>query len=254
MTNVSRAAVHHWRARWRALHWAERAARDDEEAWSLPLVVRAEKARPPDHQHAVYAAALAVARLLADPESAPGGPWHDALERWMDGRIRKVVRRARGVRWTEAEAQPGVTAEVGSALVRAVLPHPVSAAPPVIDRLQVQGLHLEADPDCALARFPSAPADPTLTILLAPRLAMSTGKACAQVGHAAQLGVLELEGEQVDSWLDADLPLRVVEAAPSVWARVLRGHVRAAIVQDAGFTEVEPGTRTCAATFAHTDA
>ena len=96
---------------------------------------------------------------------------------------------------------------------------------------------------------PAGSAGAGLSIVLAPRLAMSTGKACAQVGHAAQLALLELDGDDVRGWLEAGTPLRIVEAAPSLWARILRGEVHAAVVQDAGFTEVEPGTRTCAATF-----
>ncbi|MGW5359496.1 peptidyl-tRNA hydrolase [Actinopolymorpha pittospori] len=319
---AQRAAVTYWREHWRSQAVAERAALDQGEPWALPLVVRVEKADPPTHEDAIVASALAVVRLLADPHSAPGGPWHADLERWTDGRIRKVVRRARGVRWPEVSGLPGVTVEVATAQVRALLPHPVSQAPAVVAKLQVQGLDLsprsvrtraveaagdaadtgDADALDALDAVDSVPdADvrdgevpvdrpgsngvpgagnrpgeaepgepqpageasgrelartgpreagvPVLSIVLAPSVTMTTGKACAQVGHAAQLGMLELDQDLVLAWTKAGFPLRVVEGTPATWARILSGAVRAALVQDAGYTEVDPGTRTCAATF-----
>jgi peptidyl-tRNA hydrolase len=254
VTEEQRAAVRHWRAHWRAQAWRARATRDDAEPWSLPLVVRVERARMPFHQQAAYASAHAVVRLLTEPAAAPDGPWHEPLERWADGRIRKVVRRARGSRWVDVAALPGVTAAVGTAEVRALLPHPVSAVPPAVGKLQVEGLDLDSDPDWVAGSIPAVDVDaaarPTLTIVVAPRLVMSTGKACAQVGHAAQLGLLELDAPSVLGWLDAGLPLRIVEATPEQWRGVVGGDVDAALVTDAGFTEVAPGTHTCAATFA----
>jgi peptidyl-tRNA hydrolase len=253
--------VLHWRKRWRSGTWVDRAGLDETEPWAMSLVVRAEKSAPPDHQHAMYAAALAVVRLLVDPASAPGGPWHDGIARWMDGRIRKVVRRARGIRWTEVGALPGVTVTVWTAAVRALLPHAVTDIPPEVARLQVQGLDLATDPDLALDRVttspdgqvgaaPGEPAGPVLSIALAPGVRMSTGKACAQVGHAAQLALLDLDETLVRDWLAAGLPLRILEVSPEQWARIWRGELAAAVVQDAGYTEVAPGTHTCAATFA----
>jgi peptidyl-tRNA hydrolase len=301
---AQRAAVSYWREHWQAQAVAERAALDQGEPWALPLVVRVEKASPPTHEDAVAASALAVVRLLADPHSAPGGPWHAGLERWMDGRIRKVVRRARGVRWPEVVDLPGVTAEVSTAQVRGLLPHPVSQPPAVVAKLQVQGLDLssridhereagtaEGGPPSADARDGEVPVDqprsdrvsgagrrpehapgepppsvvvtgrelartgpqdgsaPLLSIVLAPSVPMTTGKACAQVGHAAQLAMLELDLDLVLAWTAAGFPLRVVAGTPAYWARIRSGDVRAALVQDAGYTEVEPGTHTCAATF-----
>jgi Peptidyl-tRNA hydrolase PTH2 len=262
MTEVDEHAVRGWRHHWRTQQWDQRAPRDELEPWALPLVLRKERSGPAaDRQHALYAAALAMVRLLAHPAGSPEGPWHDPLERWMDGRIRKVVRRARGIRWTEVGALPGVTATVIDTDVRALLPHPVAAAPPEVRKLQVEGIELDADVERALASFPPVVPEsvPVLAIVMAPGLDMSTGKACAQVGHAAQLGLLQLEELLVLAWMAADFPLRVVEATRDQWAWLLGagggaggvgGEVDLAVVQDAGYTEVEPGTMTCAATFA----
>nr|WP_269091235.1 peptidyl-tRNA hydrolase [Actinopolymorpha cephalotaxi] len=92
-----------------------------------------------------------------------------------------------------------------------------------------------------------------LSIVLAPGVRMSTGKACAQVGHAAHLALLELDEQTVSAWAAADFPLRVVTATPARWRRIVDGEVAAATVRDAGYTEVEPGTCTCAATFDRPD-
>ncbi|SDR98379.1 peptidyl-tRNA hydrolase [Actinopolymorpha singaporensis] len=268
-------AVRWWREHWRNLAWIGQAERDDDEPWALPLVVRVEKASLPTHEDALAASALAVVRLLADPDSAPGGPWHAGLERWMDGRIRKVVRRARGIRWTEVERLPGLTARSGGAEVRALAPHPVARPPVEVSKLQVEGLDLAhaegaeaerrgaaerpggveqwGDAEHAAEAEQSGDAEPAgrpvLSIMLAPGVRMSTGKACAQVGHAAHLALLELDDETVAAWASADFPLRITTATPDRWGRIVDGEVAAATVRDAGYTEVEPGTCTCAATF-----
>jgi peptidyl-tRNA hydrolase len=248
VTEPSLPAIDHWRSHWRAAVWAERADRDDVEAWSLPLVVRAEKASPPDHQHAMYAAARSVVSLLASTGAEPEGPWYPAIQRWADGFIRKVVRRARGVRWPEVQDLAGVTVAVGTAEVRALLPHRVAAPPVAVSKLQVQGLDLEADPERALSVEPTDADGPVLTIAVAPGLEMTTGKACAQVGHAAQLGLLELDRDLVWAWASGGFPLRLVSDAGS-WKRLGDRKVVAAVVRDAGYTEVAPGTVTCASTF-----
>lgn len=217
--------------------------REHAEPWSLPLIVRVERAEPPAHGDVLHAAARAVICLLAHPNSAPEGPWHSALARWSGGWIRKVVRRARGVRWTEIEAMPGVTVDYGTASVRALLPHPVAEPPAAVAKLQVAGLTLEPGE--------SPTPEPTglaLTIAQAPRVELSTGKAAAQLAHAAQLALLQLEWSTVRAWLDVGVPLRITDVERDQWTRLLAS-TGVAVVHDAGFTEVEPGTATCAATF-----
>jgi peptidyl-tRNA hydrolase len=257
--------VDDWRRRWR-----DRVVDDGREhadPWALPLVVRAERATPPTHDAAVHAAALSVIAILARPEAAPTGfasevdagsgpdatmpgPWHAALERWSEGWIRKVVRRARGSRWQEIAALPGVTADVDGAEVRALLPHPVADPPPALARLQIAGLDLpKATAATGEPPNPDRDASPLLTIATAPGLMLTTGKACAQVGHGAQLALLQLDRATVLAWAAAGHPLRVIDADEAEWQRLLQAGSNAALVQDGGFTEVAPGTRTCAVTF-----
>jgi peptidyl-tRNA hydrolase len=141
-----------------------------------------------------------------------------------------------------------VSVSVGSATVRVLLPHPVADTPLVLSRLQVSGLEL-SDPDLLAADGVAGSGGPVLGIELSPHAVMSTGKACAQVGHAAQLGLMFLPDQgRVRAWAAAGFPLRVRTPSPQVWQELLAADAEeVVVVRDAGFTEVDPGTVTAAA-------
>src|SRR3954447_26507901 len=96
----------------------------------------------PTHLAACEAAASAAVRLLDDDRSYPDGPWHERVARWDGGPIRKVVRRARGARFTAAAALDGVGVSLRGAGVRAFVPGPTDQVPPELARLQVGGTEL----------------------------------------------------------------------------------------------------------------
>ncbi|MDX6430559.1 MAG: hypothetical protein QOE54_2925, partial [Streptosporangiaceae bacterium] len=116
----------------------------------MQLAARAEKTSPPAHHAVCEAAAMAVVRLLTDPR-ATEGEWYDRVHRWETARIRKVTRRARGVRWQAVQELPGVTVEHDGAQVRAFVPGPMAEVPPELARLQVAGLDLTDDGPAAPA-------------------------------------------------------------------------------------------------------
>ncbi|GAA2447610.1 aminoacyl-tRNA hydrolase [Actinomadura vinacea] len=208
----------------------------DAPPWAMQLVVRAEKAAPPAHSAVCAAAAAAVVRLLTDPRAAdPEGEWHARVHRWESGRIRKVARRARGVRWPEVQALPGVTVAEEGAEVRAFVPGPVDEVPPELARLQVAGLDLAEDEE------PKPPPEPPYAaIALNPDVPMTTGKAAAQSGHAAHLLLREADAPGLAEWIAGGPRVHVHRDIP--WRRCVE---RAAVhVRDAGFTEVPPGTMT----------
>ncbi len=202
--------------------------------WVLPLVVRIERDSPPTRTDALEAAALAVLSMVTTDEP----DWVDAVRAWDGSRIRKVVRRARGAEWRRAADLPGLTVLRGSAEVRVYPPVPVDAWPPELAKLQVGGTEL-ADPESP----PPAEAQVPL-IVVSPEVEMSAGKAMAQVGHAAQLGWRSLPRRKRTAWRDAGFPLAVRTASPRQWRAALDGG--AAVVHDAGFTEVAPGSATAA--------
>ncbi|MGI5203243.1 hypothetical protein ACQEU6_16910 [Spirillospora sp. CA-108201] len=211
----------------------------DDPPWAMQLVVRAEKADPPSHDAVCEAAATAVVRLLTDPRAAePEGEWRDAVREWESRRIRKVTRRARGVRWPEAEALPGVTVRHAGAQVRAFPPGPVSDVPPQLARLQVAGLDLAEAQEA-----PPPPGPPYAVIALNPEVTITTGKAAAQCGHAAQLLLRQGRRRHVAAWVEAGAAVHL--ARDVLWARCVKE--AAVAVRDGGFTEVPPGTMTAIA-------
>jgi len=205
----------------------------------LPMVVRVERATPPARTDALEAAALAVLTLLTDPRASGDGEWADAVTAWTDARIRKVVRRARGAEWRRADALDGITVNRGTAEVRVFPPVPLDGWPRDLARLQVAGTDL-TDPQ------PPPPPAPGLPVLwLNPELEMTAGKAMAQIGHAAQLGLAALDPATARRWQEDGFPLAVRTPGEDHWAQLMGRDLP--VVRDAGFTEVAPGTCTAVA-------
>jgi peptidyl-tRNA hydrolase len=239
----------------------ETTDRDERPQYALPLVIRVERTMPPTRTDALEGAARAVLRFLTDPrvtgadgadggegadgadggEGADGadGEWTAAVRAWTDGRIRKVVRRARGAAWERAAALPGITVVHRSAEIRVYPPVPVDDWPPDLARLQVSGTELE-DPGPP-GEVPAG----TPVLWLNPGLPMTAGKAMAQAGHAAQLAWWRLEPRSRSEWKDRDFELAVRTAAVGRWAELVASGLP--VVRDGGFTEVAPGSCTVVA-------
>ena len=200
----------------------------------LPLVVRIERDAPPARTDALEAAAQAVLFMLTTDVAE----WAPAVRAWDGQRIRKVVRRARGAAWRRAVDVPGVSVTHASVELRVYPPVPVDAWPAELATLQVGGTQLE-DPD------PPEPPDPTLPlVLLSPHAEMTTGKAMAQAGHAAQLGWRASTAPERAGWQAQGFALAVRTASTDAWTWALELGVP--VVHDGGFTEVAPNTRTAA--------
>ena len=214
------------------------AHRDEVPQFALPLVVRVERADPPERTDALEAAARAVLVFLTDPRTVDGD-WTEAFRAWADGRIRKVVRRARGAGWDRAAALPGVTVTDGTAQLRVFPPVPVDDWPPDLAKLQVSGTEL-ADTEPPPAAAPGLP-----VLWLNPDLDMTAGKAMAQAGHAAQLTWWQLSGPARAAWQADDFDLAVRTAPAARWAELVTSGLP--VVRDAGYTEVEPGACTVVA-------
>lgn len=202
----------------------------------LTLVLQVEKAERPAQTDALETAARAVLAILADERSVGEGEWAEAMHAWQDARIRKVVRRARGAEWRRASALPGITVTGGTAVVRVFPPVPLDEVPKDLAKLQVTGTDLE-DPEELPAVEPGVP-----VLWVNPGLEMSTGKTMAQVGHGAHLAWLRMSEAERSAWAASDFHLVVRTAAPGLWKELLTSGLP--VVQDAGFTEVAPGSCT----------
>ena len=202
---------------------------------AMPVVLRLE--RPPAARTpTLEAAARAALAVCLDPRAATDGEWHDAVATWVDARIRKIARRARGAHWAAVQELPGVTVAVGDAEARALLPGPVDDVPKIVARLQIGGTDLpDDDPG------PLPPGIPVIWVNGA--LGMTVGKAAAQVGHASML-------DAAARGLTTVPPYAVRTVGRERWAQLCRAVERgeAVAVRDAGFTEVAPGTITAITT------
>jgi peptidyl-tRNA hydrolase len=210
--------------------------------WAMQLVVMRDRHRPARQVDVCEAAARAVVSLLDDPRAAEGGPWFPAVKHWNDNRIRKLVRRADGKRWEDVQLLDGVTVgqdapepdgEFGPAVVRAFVPAPVRPLPKALDKLQVSGTHF---PDVGT----SASADAVVTIEINPGIEITTGKAAAQCGHAAQIAREEMDADALRRWREDGFRVRVVTGDRDSWRR----NGRPVSITDAGFTELDGPTET----------
>jgi peptidyl-tRNA hydrolase len=209
----------------------------------LPLVVRMERDSPPARTDAIEAAARGALLML----TADRPDWREAIEMWnghggtsrLRGRIRKVVRRARGAEWRRASTLDGLDVTSGTAEVRVYPPIPIDGWPPELSRLQVSGTELDD---------PAPPADPAPgvpLILMTPLVEMTAGKAMAQAAHAAQLGWRASSVADRVAWQESGFELAVRDATKRQWTAALAAG--APVVHDGGFTEVEPNTQTALA-------
>lgn len=216
-----------------------------EQVWAMPVILRMERVEPPHRTPLLEAAATAALAVCLDERAAPDGEWHGQLGAWIDGRIRKVARRARGAQWRAVQDLPGITVDVDGAEARALVPSRLVDTPREIARLQISGSELPPDePGPAPAGLP--------LLLLNPEVSMTVGKAAAQVGHATMiLGSLLRPAELVD-WAARGYRCAVRTPGVAEWkglhpgadpADAWRRH-RLVAVRDAGFTEVAPGTVT----------
>ncbi|MGB3696691.1 MAG: peptidyl-tRNA hydrolase [Gordonia sp. (in: high G+C Gram-positive bacteria)] len=213
---------------------------------AMQMVLRIEKNDPPGRHRLLVAAARSVALLCLDPRVADDGEWAAPMDAWCDARIRKIARRARGAQWLAAQDVAGVTAEVDGAMARAYVPGRVGEVDKRIAKLQIGGTDIDGD----LPGDEPAPTAPGgLTLWVNPDLAMTVGKTAAQVGHAAMLGVRLMTEAEAADWYAAGCPLDVRRPGPDHWAQLTAAVAAGRVVgvQDAGFTEIEPGSLTVVA-------
>lgn len=175
-------------------------------------------------------AGAAAVRCVRDERFA------DAIDAWRP-RPGKVVLRARGGQWHDALAEPhSLAGEPDGESVIALPPRHRSERGPLLERMQAMTSELAAPS----AEHPGGD-HPGLTYLLNPKIEMSSGKTLAQIAHAA---VLAADGGELEDWVAAGCPARVLQPPAAAFDELCRSPDLAAKVEDAGLTEVPPGTVT----------
>lgn len=250
-------------ASWLGLDEAQ-VTRDREEdpaqVRAIQLVLRLERGEPPSWHDALALAATGCAAMCLDTRSEPGGEWHEAIDAYCRGHIRKVARRARGTQWEATAALPGLTLtreprDGGhTTQVRVLVPGLVTQLDKRVSKLQVGGTDVPLDPP------PAAPATgPLLTCYLPDDGNLTAGKLMAQTGHAGMIAAALAAADDQDvlgRWRDAGCPARVETVDAAGWGALLAAvhepapawrRERLFAVRDAGFTEVAPGTVTVVA-------
>jgi hypothetical protein len=156
----------------------------------------------------------------------------EALAAWRP-RPGKVVLRARGGQWDEV-LQEERHVLIDDA-VAALPPRRRSERGPVLERMQAMTSRLNAP-------SPTSGPDPAkLAYLVNPDLEMSSGKTLAQIAHAA---VMAADTGRLEDWVDAGCPAQVLLPRPERFAELCGSPGLVACVEDAGLTEVAPGTVT----------
>lgn len=208
---------------------------------SMPIVLHLPKSEPPRRTPLLEAVAGAVARFCLDERVAPGGEWHESYAAWLDARMRKITRRARGAQWRATLEVDGVSREVDGCEARAFVPGPVDHVDPLVGKLQIGGTELARDE-------PGPPAPGSPVVWIDGGLEMSVGKAAAQVGHGVMLLAAAMDRSRLEEWIAEGVPVAVREAGLDRWRTLVRDVTDAvpgvAGVVDAGYTEVAPGSLT----------
>lgn len=222
------AAQEYWTARKSALN----AEADEVDPWVMNIILRVEKTAPPCHQDALNAAATGVALFFTDPRTVEDEVWKNSIDQWLGRRIRKVARKTRGAKWALATSVPGITVTVGTATVHVAVPLPLLQSNTAFKGAQVSGLDLERSESDNTVLHTQAP---SLLIATTPDVQMSTGKQMAQVGHIAQFAILD-GSEWSKQWAQTGCKVGIIDHGLDAKSNYS--------VQDAGLTEVPPGTLT----------
>jgi peptidyl-tRNA hydrolase len=210
---------------------------DDDDPYRMFLVVR-RGAFDDLATGGVLAGAAAVAALRRfgdDPEYAP------AIEAWRE-RPGKVTLRARGGQWPEllATEPHAIAGDPDGAAVVALPPRRRSERSELLTRLQAMSSALSPVPPTA--GLPAPDAGGRITYVLNPRLEMSSGKTMAQIAHAATMSAATGE---LEHWVQHGCPGRVlVPERQETFDAICGSSGLSAKVEDAGLTEVPPGTIT----------
>lgn len=205
---------------------------ENESPWALQCVVKDTKEFTA--LQLAHAMAVSVASFLET--IVPDTERSEAYQRWMNGRIRKILRRAKNAGWDAVQEIDGETYEVDGVSIRVFTPMAMDELPRAISKCQVSHLTtLENEK----ATYGSE--DPFLKIYVNRSLNMSAPKAAVAAAHVAQLMEMKLTDEDYEAWKNSGFALSVSSLGE---VTDFVESVSTVAVHDAGLTEVVPGSIT----------
>ena len=195
-----------------------------------PIILRIDKEDPSSEDEGLSAVArAAVIAYLQDPQNPD---W----QQWASQAFAKSVRRANPKMFAKVlEMFPEqMVSEVGKAQAVGLPPMPAVDLPKLIAKLQVSGTQLPKADEVL---------DAKINIVLNKSLEMSTGKAAAQAAHALFAWLTEAPAESVEAWLQSQAPVGIRHLPRKDFEQLSR-QAAGPVIQDAGRTEIEPGSVT----------
>ena len=195
-----------------------------------PIILRIDKEDPSSEDEGLSAVArAAVIAYLQDPQNPD---W----QQWASQAFAKSVRRANPKMFAKVlEMFPEqMVSEVGKAQAVGLPPLPPADLPKLIAKLQVSGTQLPKADEVL---------DAKINIVLNKSLEMSTGKAAAQAAHALFAWLTEAPAESVEAWLQSHAPVGIRHLPRKDFEQLSR-QAAGPVIQDAGRTEIEPGSVT----------
>lgn len=195
-----------------------------------PIILRIDKEDPSSEDEGLSAVARgAVIAYLQDPQNPD---W----QQWASQAFAKSVRRANPKMFAKVlEMFPEqMLSEVGKAQAVGLPPLPAADLPKLIAKLQVSGTQLPKSGEVLKAK---------VSIAVNASLEMSTGKAAAQCAHALFAWLTEADGPSIESWLKIHAPVGI-RHLPRKEFNALSRQASGPVIQDAGRTEIEPGSTT----------
>lgn len=213
-------------------HISAHADPENETPWAMQFVVHDTKDFTPLQLANAVATATSLF-LTTIPNNYARG---EAVQRWMEGRIRKILRRAKNSTWNNLESLSHETYTVEGVTIRVFDPSSMDAIPREISKCQVS--HLKTLPEQTAS---VGPEDAMLRIYTNRSLNMSPAKAAVAAGHIAQLMGLELSLADYEKWQADGFRVRTSTLGS---ISDFEAGASSVSVYDAGFTEVEPGSIT----------
>lgn len=192
--------------------------------------------RSGSHEEAIRAVAESSVRAWLQSQDDP------AWAAWLSGPFVKSVRRAKaGAFWKLAEddADNHALVQVGDAAAIAYTPTRYADMNPVIAKLQVSGT------DFQRAGWTDPEQSSHVWVVMNDDLGMSTGKAAAQAAHALFAYALQTDRDLDPHWQDTITGFHLTGVSRDKFAAL--SPTATVLIQDAGRTEVEPGSATALA-------
>jgi hypothetical protein len=190
-----------------------------------------------DVQHTGNGVVRSVITAMLFILSDPNPEVRVRIESWLQGRIRKIVKRGRGKAYADAIAT-GLNADVITPFehVAVFAPERLSDITPAIRKLQLTGLNTTSIENETVV--PNS-----LKVSINFDVEMTVAKAAVQAAHAVQLFIMRGNEKDIKTWFDNDCEISIA------WESFLEDDSDAIYVHDAGYTEVPVGALTAKAVF-----